>query len=82
MSEVAAAVITVALLPLFLHLDGIFGAAIVSFLAYSAIAIYGAFAISRKTGQRVTELVVPTRHLMRMILARVSSFIPKRIRPA
>jgi O-antigen/teichoic acid export membrane protein len=59
-AEGVAAAVTVAALPMLLHMDGILGAAIASVLGYSTIAIFAVFIIGRTTHQSVRSLIIPT----------------------
>ena len=59
-AEAVAAVVTLATLPVLLHTNGIFGAAVASLLGYSTIAIFTIVTIRRTTHQRIRSLVIPT----------------------
>jgi O-antigen/teichoic acid export membrane protein len=79
-AEAVGAVVTVAVLPILLHTDGIFGAAVASLLGYSTIAIFAVLAIRRSTQQRIRALVIPTRSVTTSIVVRTISLIPGRRR--
>lgn len=79
-AEIVAAVVTVASLPLLLHMYGIFGAAAASFLGYSTIATAAIIAISRSTKQNIRSLVVPTWPVTKSLVARSVSAFPRRRR--
>jgi O-antigen/teichoic acid export membrane protein len=59
-AESAAAVVTIASLPVLLHFFGILGAAVASLLGYTTIAVFAASAISRSTQLRLHQLMVPS----------------------
>jgi O-antigen/teichoic acid export membrane protein len=75
-AELAAAAVTLATLPLFLHISGIFGAAVASLLGYSTIAVFAVVAISRSTHQSIHVLVIPTWQITRSLTVRSLSLIP------
>jgi O-antigen/teichoic acid export membrane protein len=79
-AEAVGAVVTVAVLPLLLHVDGIFGAAVASLLGYSTIAIFAVVAISRSTHQGIRSMLVPTWPVVMAIIVRSISLIPGRRR--
>ena len=75
-AEAVAAVVTLAALPVFLHTNGIFGAALASLLGYSTIAIFAVIAIRRSTCQEIRSLVIPTWPVMKSLTARSVSLLP------
>jgi O-antigen/teichoic acid export membrane protein len=77
-AEVVAAVITIAALPVLLHIDGIFGAALASLIGYSAIALFAAVAISRSTQQKIHTLIIPTWSTVKLVTTRSMSLLPGR----
>jgi O-antigen/teichoic acid export membrane protein len=79
-AEVVAAAVTLATLPVLLHTNGIFGAAVASLLGYSAIAIFAVVAIKRSTHQRVRSLVVPTWPVTKSLVIQILSILPGRRR--
>jgi O-antigen/teichoic acid export membrane protein len=80
-AEVVAAVVTLSALPVFLHTNGIFGAAVASLIGYSTIAIFTVVAISRCTDQRIRPLVIPTRPVAKALIVRSLSLLPGRPLP-
>jgi O-antigen/teichoic acid export membrane protein len=79
-AEVAAAVVTLAALPVLLHIYGIFGAAVASLLGYSTIALFAVVAIRRSTDQRIRSLVIPTWPVTKSLAAQSLSILPGRRR--
>jgi O-antigen/teichoic acid export membrane protein len=79
-AEAVAAVVTLATLPVLLHLYGIFGAAVASLLGYSTIAVFAVVVIRRTTHQRIRSLVIPTWPVTKSLVVRSASFIPGRHR--
>ena len=77
-AEIAAAVVTLAALPLLLHHYGILGAAVASLLGYSTIAAFTAVAISRLTGQPLHRLVLPSWPVAKYLLRRSLALLPGR----
>lgn len=75
-AEAVAAIVTLSTLPVLLHVDGIFGAAIASLLGYSAIALFTLVTIKRLTHQRVRSLVIPTWPVTKSLVARSISLFP------
>lgn len=76
MAEALAAAVTLATLPVLLHLLGIFGAAVASLLGYTAIAVFTAVAISRSTHQSIRSLVIPTWPLTKALVVRGIALVP------
>lgn len=68
-AELFAAAVTLAALPVLLHLLGIVGAALASLLGYSALAAGCARAICQTAGVRPASLAVPSRELRAVIAA-------------
>jgi O-antigen/teichoic acid export membrane protein len=77
-AEVAAAVVTLAALPVLLHSNGIFGAAIASLLGYSTIAVFAVAVVSRSTGQSIRSLVIPTWPVTKSLITRSIALLPAR----
>jgi O-antigen/teichoic acid export membrane protein len=77
-AEAVAAVVTVATLPVLLHLYGIFGAAVASLLGYSTIAVFAVVVIRRSTHQRIRSLVIPTWPVTKSLVVRSASLLPGR----
>ena len=75
-AEAVAAAVTLATLPVLLHIFGIFGAAVASLLGYSAIAIFAVVAISRSTRQRIHLLVIPTWPVTKSLVVRGIALAP------
>jgi len=75
-AEALAAVVTLAGLAVFLHTNGIFGAAMASLLGYSTIAAFTVFAIRRSTCQGIRSLVIPTWPVTKSLAARSVSLFP------
>jgi O-antigen/teichoic acid export membrane protein len=75
-AEVVAAVVTLSALPVLLHTNGIFGAAVASLIGYSTIAIFTVVAISRCTDKRIRPLVIPTRPVAKALIVRSFSLLP------
>lgn len=75
-AEAVAAAVTLATLPLLLHMFGIFGAALASFLGYLAIAIFAVVAISRSTHQKIKLLVIPTWPVAKALFIRGADLVP------
>jgi O-antigen/teichoic acid export membrane protein len=79
-AEAAGAVVTVGTLPLLLHTNGIFGAAVASLLGYSTFAVFAVVVISRSTHQPIRTLVIPTRSIAMSLTARSVSLVRVRLR--
>ena len=79
-AEAVAAAVTLAGLAVFLHTNGIFGAALASLLGYSTIAVFAVIAIRRLTRQEIRSLVIPTWPVTKSLTARSMSLIPVRRR--
>lgn len=75
-AEVVAAVVTVAALPVLLHTNGIFGAAVASLLGYSTVALFTAVAISHSTRRGIRPLVIPTWPVTKSLVVRSFSLLP------
>ena len=75
-AEAVAAAVTLATLPVLLHVFGILGAAVASLLGYSAIAIFAVVAISRSTRQRIYSLVIPTWPVAKSLVVRGIALVP------
>ncbi len=81
LAELAAAAVTLASLPVLLHVLGIFGAAVASLLGYSTVATISVLAISRSTKQSVRLLVIPTLPVAKSLVVRGGALLPGRRRP-
>ena len=79
-AEAVAALVTLASLPVLLHLYGIVGAAEASVLGYSTLAIFTSLAISRSTGKSLRSLVIPTWSVAKSLIFRSISLLPGRHR--
>jgi O-antigen/teichoic acid export membrane protein len=79
-AEAVAAVVTLATLPVLLHVYGIFGAALASLIGYSTIAIFAVLAIRHSTHQRIRSLVIPTWPVTKLLVVRSVSLLPGRRR--
>jgi O-antigen/teichoic acid export membrane protein len=79
-AEAVAAVVTLATLPVLLHVYGIFGAALASLIGYSTIAIFAVLTIRRLTHQRIRSLVIPTWPVTKLLVVRSVSLLPGRRR--
>ena len=77
-AESAAAVVTLASLPVLLHFFGIMGAAVASLLGYTTIAVFTASAISRSTHLPLHQLMVPSPAAMKSMMLRGISALPSR----
>jgi len=69
-AEVVAALVTIAALPVLLHADGIFGAAVASVLGYSTVAAVTVVGISRSTHLKIRSLVIPSWSVTRWMVLR------------
>jgi O-antigen/teichoic acid export membrane protein len=78
MAEGAAAVVTVATLPILLHISGILGAAVASLLGYSTVAVFAVVAVSRCTRQTIWSMVIPTWPVTRALVMQIGSIFPVR----
>jgi O-antigen/teichoic acid export membrane protein len=74
-AETVAAAVTLATLPVLLHTNGIFGAALASLIGYSTIAIFNVIAIRRLTHQRIRSLVFPTWPVTKSLVVRSFSIL-------
>ena len=74
-AESAAAVVTLASLPVLLHFYGIIGAAVASLLGYTTIAVFAASAISRLTQLRLRQLMVPSPAVTKSLMLRGISLL-------
>jgi O-antigen/teichoic acid export membrane protein len=74
-AEAVAAVVTLAVLPVLLHTNGIFGAALASLIGYSTIAIFTIVVIRRSTHQRIRSLVFPTWPVAKSLAVRSFSIL-------
>ena len=79
-AEVVAAVVTVAALPVLLHTNGIFGAAVASLLGYSTLAIFTVVVIRRSTRQGIRSLMIPTWPVTKSLAVRSVAILPGRPR--
>ena len=79
-AEAAAAVVTLAALPVLLHAYGILGAAVASLLGYSTIAVFAAVTIRRSTRQMIRSLVIPTWPVTKSLAVRGIALLPVRRR--
>jgi len=74
-AEAVAAVVTLAVLPVLLHTNGIFGAALASLIGYSTIAIFTVVVIRRSTHQRIRSLIFPTWPVAKSLAVRSFSIL-------
>ena len=79
-AEVVAALVTLAALPVLLHTNGIFGAAVASLLGYSTVALLAVVAISHSTRQKIIPLVIPRWPVTKSLVVRSVSLLPVRHR--
>ncbi len=74
LAEIFAAITTITLLPIFLHLFGIFGAAIASLIAYFLTALICSLSISKSLNIPLSNIVVPNKNTFKILIAESKSF--------